>query len=247
MGQNIFLNTSNIKFLINKIISNKNKSYVVGTFAPLMNNNYIPAGVLTKTIGLNGALQLKLNPDFARLYNRINGLFIELNGQYVPYLIVKLQPKNGGNLLVELEDVENINDAQQLVGREVFITKDVLPTLGEREFYHHEIEGFTVIDTAVGELGVIDNVADMPQQSIIAVQYKGQEVLIPLAGEILVGVDRETKTITVRCPDGLIDMYLTIDKTPDDEKDGQGEEDEGPAFVVKASGQKKYFRRAKKK
>lgn len=213
-----------------------------------MNNNFIPAGALTKTIGLNGALQLKLNPDFARLYNRINGLFIELHGQYVPYLIVKLQPKSGGNMLVELEDIETIADAQQLVGRDVFITKDVLPTLGNREFYHHEIEGFTVIDTVAGELGIIDNVIDMPQQSIIAVQYKGQEVLIPLAGEILVGIDRDKKTITVTCPDGLIDMYLNADKTPDEEKDGQNEpEDDGPAFIVKASGQKKYFKRAKKK
>ncbi len=212
-----------------------------------MNNNYIPAGKLTKTIGLNGALQLYLNTDFARLHNRIESLYIDLHGQKVPYLVVKLQAKSGGNMLVELEDIETIADAQQLVGQEVFVTQDILPTLSGKEFYHQEIIGYTVTDKELGVLGAVNELIDVPLQTIVSVTYKEIEVLIPLAGAILININRDSKTIEVDCPEGLVDMYLTKDKTPDEDKDGQGEEDEGPAFIVKASGRKKYFKRAKKK
>ena len=212
-----------------------------------MNNQYIPAGKLTKTIGLNGALQLYLNTDFARLHNRIDSLYIDLQGQKVPYLVIKLQAKSGGNMLVELEDIDTIADAQQLVGHEVFVTQDILPTLSGNEFYHQEIIGYTISDKELGVLGTVNEVIDVPLQTIVSVTYNNAEVLIPLAGAILVTINRDTKTIEVNCPEGLVDMYLTKDTTPDEDKDGQGEEDEGPAFKVSASGRKKYFRRAKKK
>lgn len=212
-----------------------------------MNTNYIPAGMLTKTIGLNGAMQLTLKPDFARLHNRIESLYIALNGQYVPYLILKLQPKNGGNMLVGLDGIDTIELAQHLVGKEVFVTESTLPTLGNREFYHMEIVGYTVTDQTHGLLGTVNEVIDVPLQSIVSVTYQGNEVLIPLAGNILQNINREAKNIEVNCPDGLIDIYITADKTPDEDKDGQGEDAETPNFIVKASGRKKYFKRAKKK
>lgn len=186
-------------------------------------NEYIEVGQITKPIGLKGLMQLKLNTDFRRIYNRIDTLFVEVLGQPVPHFVIKITPKGNDMVLLELEDIESEADARQLTNAKVYVTVDIMPTLGTQEFYHHEVMGFTVVDTQKGELGPVVEILDIPQQSVISVNHKGKEVLIPLAGDILVGIDRVAKTITVNCPEGLIELYLgnPAAEVPDD-----GEEDD---------------------
>jgi 16S rRNA processing protein RimM len=182
-------------------------------------NEFIEAGQITRTIGLKGAMQLKLNTDFKRLYNRIDTLFIDVAGNPVPYFVIKMTPKQGDMLLLELEDIENEADARQLINAKVFVTLDIMPTLADNEFFHHEVVGFNVVDDVVGPLGLVVDLIDVPMQSVIAVDYKGSEVLIPLAGDILVKIDRDTKTITVHCPDGLIELYTTKPAKAEEEEE----------------------------
>ncbi|UPT65450.1 MAG: ribosome maturation factor RimM [Sphingobacteriales bacterium JAD_PAG50586_3] len=189
-------------------------------------NEYIEAGQITKPIGLKGLMQLKLNTDFRRLYNRIDTLFVEVAGNPVPHFVIKITPKGNDMVLLEMEDIETEADARQLTNAKVYVTVDIMPTLGTLEFYHHEVMGFTVVDTEKGELGPVVEILDIPQQSVVAVSYKSKEVLIPLAGHILKGIDRAAKTITVTCPEGLIELYLgnPAAEIPDDgEEDGSVE------------------------
>jgi 16S rRNA processing protein RimM len=184
-------------------------------------NEYIEVGQITKPIGLKGLMQLKLNTDFRRLYNRIDTLFVEVAGHPVPHFVIKITPKGNDMVLLEMEDIESEADARQLLNAKVYVTVDIMPTLGTLEFYHHEVMGFMVVDTQKGELGPVTEILDIPQQSVVSVNHKGKEVLIPLAGDILKGVDRAAKTITVQCPEGLIDLYLgnPAAEIPDDGQD----------------------------
>ena len=184
-------------------------------------NEFIEAGQITKPIGLKGLMQLKLNTDFRRLYNRIDTLFVEVAGQPVPHFVLKITPKGNDMVLLELEDIESEADARQMINAKVYVTVDIMPVLGTLEFYHHEVMGFIVTDVHKGELGPVVEILDIPQQSVIAVGHKGKQVLIPLAGDILKGIDRATKTITVACPDGLIDLYLgnAATEAPEDGED----------------------------
>jgi 16S rRNA processing protein RimM len=184
-------------------------------------NEFIEAGQITKPIGLKGLMQLKLNTDFRRLYNRIDTLFVEVAGQPVPHFVIKITPKGNDMVLLELEDIESEADARQMINARVYVTVDIMPVLGTLEFYHHEVMGFIVTDVNKGELGPVVEILDIPQQSVIAVGHKGKQVLIPLAGDILKGIDRAAKTITVACPDGLIDLYLgnAAAEAPEDGED----------------------------
>jgi 16S rRNA processing protein RimM len=184
-------------------------------------NEYIEVGQITKPIGLKGLMQLKLNTDFRRLYNRIDTLFVEVAGHPVPHFVIKITPKGNDMVLLEMEDIESEADARQLTNAKVYVTVDIMPTLGTLEFYHHEVMGFMVVDTQKGELGPVTEILDIPQQSVVSVNHKGKEVLIPLAGDILKGIDRTAKTITVECPEGLIDLYLgnPAAEVPDDGED----------------------------
>ena len=81
--------------------------------------------------------------------------------------------------------------------------------------YFHEIVGFEVIDTSTGKVGEVLSVYEGTGQDLIAVDYNGDEVLIPITDHIVTQVDKSKKVITVNLPEGLIDVYITPDEDED--------------------------------
>jgi 16S rRNA processing protein RimM len=84
-----------------------------------------------------------------------------------------------------------------------------LPKLKGNKFYFHEVIGFEVIDKTKGVIGNIDKIMDHPAQPILQILHNtGKEILIPIADDIVLDVDRKNKQICIQAPDGLIDLYL---------------------------------------
>ena len=61
---------------------------------------------------------------------------------------------------------------------------------------------------AKGEIGLIENVYEMPAHALAQVMVDSKEVLIPLMEESIVKVDKRKKEVTVNIPEGLMDIYL---------------------------------------
>jgi 16S rRNA processing protein RimM len=85
---------------------------------------------------------------------------------------------------------------------------DTLPKLDDTEFYFHEIEGFAVIDAVKGPIGKVIEVVDLTNNPLISIDFEGIEILIPKQAQFIQRVDRETQTIYISAPEGLLDMYL---------------------------------------
>ena len=43
---------------------------------------------------------------------------------------------------------------------------------------------------------------------LFAITFGEKEILLPISDEIILKVDRKKKTIEVRAPEGLVDIYL---------------------------------------
>ena len=86
---------------------------------------------------------------------------------------------------------------------------EMLPKLSGKQFYYHEIKGFTLVDAEKGELGPINEVIEYPTQAIIQVFKDKKEILIPILDQVIQKVDRKAKKLYVKAPEGLIEMYLS--------------------------------------
>ena len=64
------------------------------------------------------------------------------------------------------------------------------------------------MDEVHGDIGVIKAVNDSASQELFEVEKDGKELLIPINDDIIIKVDRESKTIHVKTPEGLVDLYL---------------------------------------
>lgn len=173
-------------------------------------------GHITKTHGLNGEVVFFLDVDDPAEYEELDSVLIEVRGELTPYFVESLSI-NRDRAIVALEDVETLDEAKKLINCPVWLPLDNLEEITDPDrFYYHEIIGYQIIDAKEGPLGTVTSVMAMATQDLIAMQYRGQEMLIPINSAIVKTVDRAAKTLNVDLPDGLLDVYLTDAGIPDD-------------------------------
>ena len=164
-------------------------------------------GRIVKTHGIKGEVTICIDADDPSAYSELKYFLMEVNHQFVPFFIDAIA-FNGNKAFVSVQDVKTVQQASEYVGRDVYLPMDVLPRLTGKQFYFHEIKGFVLIDEEKGELGVVADVIEYPMQSVIQVFKDDKEILIPIHDDFIKKVDRKTRKLLVKAPEGLIDMYL---------------------------------------
>ncbi len=174
-------------------------------------------GYVAKVHGYKGEVVLVLDVDEPAAYKTIDSVFVQLKGKLVPYFVEALRLQ-GDKATVKLEDVDSQEAAQALVGNPLFLPLNKLPQLAEDQFYYHDIIGYRLVDATLGTLGEVTDVYELPQQAVIAMNYQGKEVLVPISDEIVLKANHARKELEVNLPEGLLDIYLADSAgTPDDE------------------------------
>ena len=127
----------------------------------------------------------------------------------IPFFISTTQLLNNGTLKIKIDDINTVDQAKALVGKELFLPLNTLPPLTGNKFYYHEVIGFKVVDATKGDIGEIFNVLELPQQAVLEIKNpQEKEILIPITDQIIKNVNRAEKTIEIDAPEGLIDIYL---------------------------------------
>jgi 16S rRNA processing protein RimM len=170
-------------------------------------NDYFNLGVITKTFGKNGEVIFFLDVANPQDFIDLEMVFIEINQKLVPFFIENIKIR-GNYATVKLEDISSPEKAQFFVKLRLFLPVDVLPELSNEKFYFHEILGFTVEDENHGNIGIINDVLELPEQSLLQIFYKKKEILIPIVDEIVKSVDSDNKIVYISAPEGLIELYL---------------------------------------
>lgn len=180
-------------------------------------------GHITKTHGVSGELVLFLDVDNPDEYADLESVLLEVKGELVPYFIESIAIVKGSRAIVAFEDVDTIEQAERLINCGAFLPLDELePITDETRFYFHEIVGYQVVDASEGELGTVRGVYAMNAQDLIAMDYEGKEVLIPINSDIVRTVDRATKKLNVVLPDGLLAIYM--EENSKEQPEGEGDE-----------------------
>jgi 16S rRNA processing protein RimM len=165
-------------------------------------------GRISKPFGNKGHVVVFMDVDDPDEYSRLDSVYLDLDGEFVPFLILSVEIQKGKKALIHFEDVDSVDDADAYAGREMYLPVTALPQLKGKKFYYHEVKGFRVIDQVHGEIGSLLSVMDLPRQPLLQVMQGKKEILIPLVDEVIVKVDRRKKELHIRAPEGLIEIYL---------------------------------------
>lgn len=165
-------------------------------------------GKIVRKFSFKGELLAKLDTDEPEMYEELESVFVDFNGNLVPFFIRSSQLHKSTLLRIDFEDVDTETDADDLIGADLYLSLTMLPELEGNQFYFHEIIGFTVKDLNFGEVGIIKGVNDNTAQALFEIDHNGKEVLIPVNDDFIKKLDRKNKTITLDTPEGLIDIYI---------------------------------------
>ncbi|MCK0160858.1 ribosome maturation factor RimM [Allomuricauda sp. F6463D] len=165
-------------------------------------------GKVVSKYSFKGEVLVKLDTDEPERYEKMESVLVSLGNNLIPFFIDRCRLHKSNLLRIDFEEVKDEPTADKLIGSELYLPLTMLPPLTGNKFYFHEVIGFTLMDEVYGDIGVVESVNDSTSQDLFEVKKGDKELLIPISDAIITKVDRENKTIHVKTPEGLVDLYL---------------------------------------
>jgi len=167
----------------------------------------ILVGKVVGAHGIRGNIKVHSFAESKAVFETGEGIAVGLpDGSSQLLKIVWVQP-HGKGLLMHLESVTDRDQAEKLVGANLFADKASLPSPEEDTYYWFDLIGLQVVDTAGTVLGRLDSIIPTPGNDIYVVKgrqdQKPGEMLIPAVGDVVLAIDLENGTMVVDPPEGL--------------------------------------------
>ena len=157
---------------------------------------YLECGKIVNTHGLLGEVKIQPwcdSPEFILGFKRlfIDGTAHELVSARV----------HKGCVIAKLASLRDVNAAMAYKNRIVYINRDDAD-IGEGNWFIQDILGFPVFTTDGTQLGVLQEVLNLPASDVYVVKGE-REYLIPAVDEFLREVDLENGRIVVSIIEGM--------------------------------------------
>ncbi len=173
--------------------------------------SYFKLGKIVAAHGLKGELVLQHELGKKTDLKKLPALFLELKkDSFVPYFIRKAKGTTEKESLLLLEEIDTREKAQQLVGKLCWLPEEQFKQYADKQA-PASLLGYQIVEEEEGskkKLGTIEEVIEQPQQLLCRILLKDKEVLIPLNESTLLAIDHQAKTVSVKLPEGLLDIYL---------------------------------------
>ena len=166
-------------------------------------------GKIVSKYSFKGEVLVKLDTDDPEIYENMESVFVSLGNNLVPFFIKRCRLHKSDLLRIDFEEVKSESDADRIMRSALYLPLTQLPKLTGDKFYYHEVIGFAMVDEVHGNIGIIQSINDTTAQALFEVQKEDKQLLIPMNDDIITKVDREHKTIHVKTPEGLVELYLS--------------------------------------
>lgn len=172
----------------------------------------VAIGKFQKAHALQGELNAILDID-SDFLDEGYPLIVDIEGIMVPFYTESYRSKGATSVLIKLEGVDSEAEAREFVNLTIYARKrDVSEFAGVDEdniAFEDELVGYRIADVDAGDIGVITAIDNSTVNELLIVRRADDsDVMIPITDEFVVDVDNEHKQITMRLPEGLVDLNL---------------------------------------
>lgn len=162
-------------------------------------------GLFNKPHGIHGELQFTFTDD---IFDRADCDYLVclLDGIFVPFFIEEYRFRSDSTALVKLEGIDTAERARMFTNVEVYFPVKYAEEADEGELSWNFFTGFLMEEIHYGMLGEITDVDTTTVNTLFVVQGEDGEILVPAREEFIRGIDRKRKIITVKLPEGLLNL-----------------------------------------
>ena len=159
-------------------------------------------GKIGKTHGVKGELSFMFDDD---VFDRVDAdyLILSIDDILVPFFIEEYRFKTDSNALMKFEGIDTQERARELTGCEVYFPHELADS-DEDTISWAAIVGFDITDAdssrTIGRIAAVDD-------STINILFELEDGrLIPASEDLITAIDQQARTITMRLPDGLLNL-----------------------------------------
>ena len=159
-------------------------------------------GKLGKTHGVKGEISFLFDDD---VFDRVDAdyLVLMIDGILVPFFMEEYRFRSDTTAIVKFCDIDTQERARELTGCDVWFPR-ALADSDDDTITWAAIVGFDIIDANSGQpVGRIASVDDTTLNILFCLE-DGR--LIPASEDLITGIDKENKQITINIPEGLLDL-----------------------------------------
>jgi 16S rRNA processing protein RimM len=161
------------------------------------------AGIITKPYGLHGDVFCILEPEAGQYMETDHPLFIEIDGQRVPFFVEDLELLSDDQAIMKFEFIDSPEEARKISGCPVYL--DTRRSAGSSEIGENlsDLIGFSATDPASGLHGRITDYLSHPMNPVFLILVEGKELMVPAVRNFIVHIDPAARTVQFNLPEGL--------------------------------------------
>jgi 16S rRNA processing protein RimM len=161
--------------------------------------DFVIIGEVVKTHGTQGELRIETNQKLKQK----EWVMIEFNQKPVPFFMEQCKQLVPGEYLVKFRDYTSVEVVNSFIGKNVLIY--ATKVVKSKKQIDESIIGYKLFDLEnQNEIGIIEELVEMPSQLLFKTTNNFKEILIPAVPDFVKEIDHETETMYLLLPDGLI-------------------------------------------
>jgi len=164
------------------------------------------AGKISKPYGLRGEVNIILEPRAGNNIEPDNPLFIDIDGQRVPFFVEEVELISSEQAIIKFEFVDSLEAAREVSGWNLYFDNSFQPDSSESEDDMAKLVGYSASDRASGQLGKISDYLPHSMNPVFIIQYEGRELIIPAVRDFIDDINARKQTIQFILPEGLTSL-----------------------------------------
>jgi 16S rRNA processing protein RimM len=166
--------------------------------------NYFEIGTIVNTQGIKGEVRILPTTDNPKRFELLENIEVFNKSKSTVYKIESLR-YHKQFIVMKLEGIDNMNDAEKLKTYVIKITEDKVMPLDDGEFYIRDLYGINVITLDGENLGTLTDIitAGGANDVYIVSNDSSKDLLIPAIKQCILNVDIVQKIMTVHLLPGL--------------------------------------------
>lgn len=150
-------------------------------------SNLICIGEFVAPHGVRGDIRLYPYSDDPSQYLSLKTFFLD-NG--TPFSLESIKAHKRV-YVIHSAQIKNVDEAEALRGKKIYVSRDMLPELPEGEYFHFEMIGLPVFHAETGEkIGTVANIISTGANDVYEVQLEdGKNMLVPAIRDVIKKID----------------------------------------------------------
>lgn len=166
----------------------------------------VKAGKISKPYGLQGDVHIILFPAAIHKMIPETPLFIDLDGQRVPFFIESVDLVSEDQAIVKVEFVNSLEEARKFTGHEVYLDIQDADFTPDRAEASQEVIGYRVFDLRLGEIGKLIELIPSEMNPVWLIERDGREIMIPATEDFIQKIDHKNSSLHLDLPEGITEL-----------------------------------------